>query len=109
VGLSRRKPATRLFGEVFLSMRRLVVAVLLTTLLMLCAAGALYVTSGPRWVSLLVEPVSLILLPGLVIALATSGSHDFPPEVVLAVSAAFYVGLLYAAQIWFAMRRRSSR
>jgi hypothetical protein len=84
-------------------------ASLATIVLMLAGTAALYVTSAPAWLSLLIEPFSLVLLPGLVFALATSGSHDFAPEAVIAISAVFYVGLLYAVLLWRASRRRGAQ
>ena len=87
----------------------LLVAGLATIVLMLAGTSALYVTSAPAWVSLLVEPFSLLLLPGLMVALVTSGSHDFAPEAVIAVSAAFYVGFIYVALLRRAARRLSAQ
>ncbi len=104
MGLKRR-----LLSGTLGNVRRLLVATALTTFLMIGAAAALYVTSAPAWVSLLIEPFSLLLMPGLVIALATSGSHDFAPDVVIAVSAAFYVGFVYAALLWRAARKRPAQ
>jgi hypothetical protein len=77
--------------------------------LVMAGTAALYVTSAPAWVSLLVEPFSLLLLPGLMVALVTSGSHDFAPEAVFAVSVAFYVGFIYAALLRRAVRRRRAQ
>jgi hypothetical protein len=103
VGLRRRLLAATL-GNV----GRLLAAMGLTGILMIAAAAALYVTSAPEWLSLLIEPFSLLLMPGLVIALATSGSHDFGPDVVISVSAAFYVGFVYAALLWRAAHKPRS-
>jgi hypothetical protein len=89
--------------------RRLLAATALASVLMIAATAALHVSSAPKWASLLLEPFSLLLMPGLVIALATSGSHDFGPDVVIAVSAAFYVGFLYAALLWLASRKRAAQ
>jgi hypothetical protein len=83
-------------------------AVGLTAVLMIAAAAGLYVAASPAWVSLLLEPFSLLLMPGLVIALVTAGSHDFAPDVVIAVSAAFYAGFVYAALLWRSARRRAA-
>jgi len=89
--------------------RYFLAAILATIVLVVAGTSALYVTSAPAWVSLLVEPFSLLLLPGLMVALVTSGSHDFAPEAVIAVSAAFYVGFIYVALLLRAARRRSAQ
>ena len=69
---------------------RLVGAALLTGLVLTIACASLFFTTASRAVSLAVEPVSLLLMPGLLVSLATAGSHDIPPEQILRISTAFY-------------------
>lgn len=57
---------------------------------MFVATSALFSTTLPAAVSLAVEPLSLLLMPGLFVALATAGSHDIEPNVILRISAIFY-------------------
>ena len=99
--------AGRILRAVAANARMLLAATVVTIVLMIAASAALYVTSAPEWLSLLLEPFSLLLLPGLVVAFATSGSHDFPPNLVIAVSAAVYLVLIYAVLLWRALARRS--
>lgn len=74
---------------------RLVCAAVLTTLLLAAASAALTLTSAPAPVSLLLEPVSLLFLPGLLIALPFAGSHsELSAAQIMGSSAAFYFLLL---------------
>ncbi len=50
----------------------------------------MFVTSAPKALSLLIEPFSLLLMPGLVVAVLSAGAHDFSPLTVVCVAAAFY-------------------
>ena len=84
--------------------RRLAISALLTALLILISSAAIYVTTAPRLVSLLVEPFSLLLMPGLVVAVLIAGAHDFTPAGVVAIASVFYVGLFY----WALGRRQST-
>ena len=70
------------------------------------AVGAMYVTSAPKWVTLLVEPESLFLLPGLVVAIVVAGQHDLSATVVVEASAGFY---FLAFFVWFWWRGRWAR
>ena len=54
------------------------------------ACEALFLTHTSRLVSLLLEPFSLLLVPGLLIAFVTAGTSDFSPILVLRVSSVFY-------------------
>ena len=88
-----RLPPRPLAGLV---LRRLVYASLLSALLLAVACTALFVTSAPAAISLLVEPFSLLLVPGLLMAVAVTGSHaDVSASVILGTSATFYFCLFY--------------
>ncbi len=78
-------------------------ALLLAAALVALASAALYVTSAPPMVSLLVEPLSLFLLPGLLIALVAAHPRDFTAQDVVVWSM-----LVYTAVFFFALRRRAS-
>ena len=71
-------------------LRRVIWAALLTAVLVTVASGAMFVTSAPKFVSLLAEPFSLLLMPGLVAAVILSGPHDFIPMDVVYLAAIFY-------------------
>ncbi len=75
---------------------RLLLCALLTSAVIGIAYAALFVTTAPAPVSLLAEPFSLLLTPGLLIALAIAGHHDFSPSTVLLASAIFYFVLFFA-------------
>jgi hypothetical protein len=79
--------------------RRLALSALLTGALMYVACDAMYFTTAPKLISLLVEPFSLLLMPGLVVAIAFAGAHDFTPISVVCIAAAFYFGFFYCA-LW---------
>jgi len=70
--------------------RRVIGAAFLTASLVTVASGAMFVTSAPKFVSLLAEPFSLLLMPGLVAAVILSGPHDFVPIDVVYLAAIFY-------------------
>ena len=80
------------------------------------ASLGMLLTTAPRAVSLLLEPFSLLFLPGIALAIGwtvTEGhlekhtksfadSHDFPVSFVLLCTLAFYFLVLY----WLLHRRR---
>ena len=70
------------------------------------AVAALYVTSLPKFVAMALEPMSLFLMPGLVVAMAVAGRHDLAGKLVVEVSAVFYLGLFW---VWFWWRGRAAR
>jgi len=79
-------------------------ATLLTAVLMAVATAAIFVTTAPKWVSLAIEPVSLILLPGLIVSVVLAGPHDFSPWIVVWVSSGLYFVSFYGA-LWLRARR----
>ncbi len=82
---------------------RAILALLLAAAIVALASAALYVTSAPPVVSLLVEPISLLLLPGLLVALVAAEPHDFTAMSVLVWSM-----LVYTPVSFFALRRWTS-
>ena len=75
-------------------------AILCAGLLVGTAIAANFLTTAPKSISLILEPISLLLMPGLVVSILTSGPHDYSPYSVAAVSLLFY-----AALHWLARRR----
>lgn len=71
---------------------RLVIAALLSVVAVAFGVGGMYVTSAPRWVSLLVEPFSFLLVPGAIYAWAqtTFLKLDFSSDTIVRVSVVFY-------------------
>ena len=82
---------------------------LLTAGLILLSCAGMYVTTAPRLISLLVEPFSLLLMPGLVVAILIAGAHDFTPTSVVCIAAGVYFGLFYWALAWRAKAAQSAR
>ncbi len=74
------------------------------TLAGLGLAGSL-LASAPRPLSLILEPLCLLLLPGIAPALAVAGSHDFSPNVLLACALLIYTGLAF----WLLTRTAARR
>ncbi len=77
--------------------QRVLLAAAATALLLYVSTQAMLVTTAPKIVSLLVEPFSLFLLPGLVVAVLLAGAHDFTPGAVLFIAAIFYMAIFYWA------------
>ena len=69
------------------------------------AVAAVYATTGPAIVCLLIEPLSLLLFPGLVVALGAAGAHDFSPNSVIYAAFAWYVIFFYLIFTWRYRRR----
>jgi len=78
-------------------LRRLAWATIFTVVLVVVATAGMYLTSAPKYVSLLAEPFSLLLMPGLVLAVVLSGPHDFVPVDVVFIAAGFYLCFFYWA------------
>jgi hypothetical protein len=86
--------------------RRLALALVSTAALVGLAVAAIYVTTAPAVISLTLEPFSLLLLPGLVASIVLAGPHDFSPSLVIYVSFAFYLALIYAGLTLWSRRTR---
>ena len=75
-------------------------------------SAAMLFTTGPEWASLLFEPMSLVLLPGLFVGMVLSGAHDLEPRIVLLGTIVFYIILIFALlelQAWRQRRRQRRR
>ena len=78
-------------------LRRAMWSAILTAALVTVASCAMYVTAAPKFVSLVAEPFSLLLMPGLLAAVLLSGPHDFNPTDVVYLAAIFYFVFFYWA------------
>ena len=56
---------------------------------------ASFVTTWPKWLSMSVEPFSLLLLPGVFSSMIFHESHDYVYDRILKGSSEFYVVVLY--------------
>ena len=74
---------------------RLLYATLAATALVAISSAAILTTDQPRLISLFVEPLSLFLMPGLLVSLMTAGLHDYSLDTVLIVSFVFYLIAFY--------------
>lgn len=70
------------------------------------AYSGMFVAMAPRLISEAVEPLSLLLLPGLLFAIASAGPHDFQPDTVLQASALFWFLIAFLFFTWRARTRR---
>ncbi len=110
MGLSRGLPLTepasrpRLFRHLRNAVLHLLLAALTTAVIMGIAITGMLVATAPRLLSEIVEPLSLLLLPGLFFAIASAGTHDFLPEVVVKAAAVFW---FLAAFLFFTWRTRT--
>jgi hypothetical protein len=80
-----------------------------TIVVVMIGATAMLFNTAPEWLSLIVEPLSLILLPGLCVGLAGTGPHDLEPHLVVDASVLFYFLLflfLFQLRTWRRRRRR---
>ncbi len=82
----------------------LLLAALTAALIMGIGLSGMLVAMAPRLLSECVEPLSLLLLPGLFIAIVSAGTHDFLPEVVVRAAAIFW---FLAAFLFFTWRART--
>jgi len=80
-----------------LTLRRTAFSLLLAAALVAVSSAAIYVTSAPRLISLLVEPFSLLLFPGLFIAMAAAAPRDFTSQSVVLWSMLIYTPLFFLA------------
>jgi hypothetical protein len=84
---------------------RAVLGILCAVLLVGAAILATNLTTAPKAISLLFEPISLLLMPGLLVSMLTSGPHDYSPHFVAYVSFVFYAVFFYGVLHWLSRRR----
>lgn len=85
-------------------LRHILIAAAVTLVIAALASVGLLVTTAPEALSLAVEPLSLLLVPGLLVAVLTSSLHDISPVRVLSVSLVFYFLLTF-----FLLRRHARK
>ena len=95
---------SRLFLQVTL---RLLLAAVLSGALVATAVAGMMVTSAPRWVSLTLEPFSLLLFPGALAAWAEAAYNklDFSGTTTIHVALLFYF-FAFAFLLLHLLRRR---
>jgi hypothetical protein len=84
-------------------MVRVVLAGVATAVVVRLASVGMLVSTAPEWLSLILEPLSLLFLPGLLVGIVQSGPHDLAPAVVVQASVVIYfvlflIGLEYRAR-----------
>jgi hypothetical protein len=72
------------------------------------SAGLLFSTARES-VSLVFEPLSLMLMPGMLFGMYQAGPHDLEPKVILWASFGFYFAFFFALLEWRAWSRRRRR
>jgi hypothetical protein len=90
-------------------MLRVVLAGAATALVVWVAAAAMLFTTAPAYVSLIVEPLSLLLLPGLAVGVYVTGPHELDPKMVVEGSVIFYFVCFLVGLEWRAFRGRVRR
>ncbi len=85
---------------------RIFQATLCASILVAIASAANFLTTAPKFISLLFEPLSLLLIPGLLASLLVAGPHDYNPLLVFQVSLVFYIVVFYWGLNWRARRAR---
>ena len=83
---------------------RLLLSALTTAAILTVALSGMFVAMAPRLISESVEPLSLLLVPGLLFAIASVGPHDFKPETVIKVAALFWFLVAFLFFTWRARR-----
>lgn len=68
------------------------------------ASAAMLFSTAPKWLSLIFEPISLLLLPGLVAGVVHTSPHDLEASVVLWAALLFYFVLFFCLLEWRARR-----
>ena len=95
------RPLLRLRGIVF----RLLLSAVTTAAILAVALSGMFVAMAPRLISESIEPLSLLLLPGLLFAIASVGPHDFKPDTVVKVAALFWFVTAFFFLTWRAHTR----
>lgn len=101
----RAKVRGRRHGPVADIVWRLFVAFLATVATISLASLGEFFATAPEWISITLEPLSLLLMPGFAIALLAAGPHDLDPSIIVQVSIVFYLALFYWLLSWREWRR----
>ncbi len=64
-----------------------------------------FFATAPEWISIILEPLSLLLMPGFAVALVATGIHDLDPSTIVQVSIVFYLIFFYVWLSWRARRK----
>ena len=84
-------------------------AALISGLVLAIGSAGMLVTTEPAPVSLLLEPFSLLLAPGLLIAVETKTRGEPSPMAMIEWAGAFYLLVSYLLLSWRARRAHRSR
>ncbi len=88
---------------------RIALSVVVAAVAIAAGSAALFVTSAPKWISILVEPFSLVLTPGVAISMIFTKAHDYTQWEILRGAFGFYVVLLYGLLWWLGVPRSLAR
>lgn len=104
-GLIRAKVRGQQRGPAAVILWRLFLASLATAVTIGLASLGQFFTTAPEWISLTLEPLSLLLLPGFTVALITAGLHDLDTSIIVQVSIGFYLIFFYVWLTWRSRRK----
>jgi hypothetical protein len=89
-------------------LRMLIAAAAAALVIGMASAGLLFSTA-PERISLIFEPMSLMLMPGLLFGIYEAGPHDLNPKVILWASGVFYFLFFLVVLEWWARSRQRRR
>jgi cbb3-type cytochrome oxidase subunit 1 len=88
---------------------RLLYTAAATAVVVIVGGTAMLFNTAPEWISVIVEPLSLLLVPGLVAGMVESGPHSLDPSIIVDASVIFYFVVFFVffeARAWRRRRRR---
>jgi len=80
--------------------RRMLLAAIATAALVSMACAAMLLNTAPKWISLIFEPLSLFLLPGLAVDSLAVSPHDLDPTLVIEGCVVFYFLVFFGFLQW---------
>lgn len=104
-GFIRAKVRGQQRGPAAVILWRLFFASLATAVTIGLASLGQFFATAPEWISLTLEPLSLLLLPGFAVALMTAGLHDLDPSIIVQASIIFYLIFFYVWLTWQSRRK----
>ncbi len=80
-------------------LRRLLLSATASVVLLTVASATMFLTSWPAWLSLLLEPFSLLLTPGVLGSMLFTHTHDYTSGAIVLSNLAFYFPVFFC-MLW---------
>ena len=106
--LAKERSSGWLWETSAFALRVLIAATAAALVVGMASAGLLFSTA-PERISLILEPMSLMLMPGLLFGIYEAGPHDLNPKVILWASGVFYFLFFLVVLEWWARHRQRRR